>query len=132
MTLKKLSQLYYLKNEIKMHQDRITEIRAKLEKPTSPIISDMPKGGGAEKNQLEAGMEEIIRQEMLIEKLKRRCEKEQLRLQQYINKIPDSLTRQIFTFRFAEGLTWFQVSQRCGGSNTEDGVKKICYRYLHK
>lgn len=58
------------------------------------------------------------------------CIHERGRLERYIADIPDSLTRQIFTLRFINGLTWYQVAMHIGGGNTEDSVRMACNRYL--
>lgn len=52
-------------------------------------------------------------------------------LERYISEISDSLMRQIFTYRFVNGLSWDQVAAKIGG-NTGGSVKKMCYRYLKK
>ena len=48
----------------------------------------------------------------------------------YIQGIPDSLTRMIFRLRFIHGMVWKEVAATVGGGNTENAVKNICYRYL--
>lgn len=128
MTLKELSQLYYLRKEINLHERRIAEIRASLQSPTSPRLTGMPKGGHS--SPMEDGTDEIIRIEKMIHKLRKKCRKELAKLEKYIASIEDSQTRQIFILRFEHGLSWVQVANRMGGGNTDDGVKKICYRYL--
>lgn len=55
---------------------------------------------------------------------------ERSRLERYISDIPDSLTRQIFTLRFIEGLTWEDVADKIGSSSYS--VKHICYRFIAK
>ena len=102
MTLKELSQLYYLNREIEMDQARLEALRAKASAPGSPNYDGMPKSPIYEN-----------------------------RLERYISEIPDSLTRQIFTLRFISGLSWLQVAYSIGGNNTEGGVKMICYRYIN-
>ncbi len=48
----------------------------------------------------------------------------------YISTIEDSQTRMIFRLRFLHGMTWGEVSDAIGGGNSEDNVKKVCYRYI--
>jgi hypothetical protein len=55
---------------------------------------------------------------------------ESVNLERYIAGIEDSLTRLIFTYRFAMGLSWTQVANSVGGSNTPEGVRKRVDRYL--
>ena len=51
-------------------------------------------------------------------------------LERYIADIPDSVTRQIFEYRFANCLPWEQVAACMGGDNKGESVRKRCYRYL--
>lgn len=73
---------------------------------------------------------EIIDLNAIIAAKQQQCIHERNRLERYIADIPDSLTRQIFTLRFINGLTWYQVAMYIGGGNTEASVKMTCYRYL--
>ena len=129
MTLHELSQLYYLKREIEMDEQRLAELRLDAASPSTPNITGMPKGTHMECT-LEQKCERVLRLESIIATKIARCEREREKLEKYISDIPDSLTRQIFTLRFVRGYTWRQVANRCGGYNTPDGVKKRCQRYL--
>lgn len=129
MTLKDLSQLYYLNREIKMDQQRLEELRAKASAPGSPNYDGMPKSQSYE-NRLEFYNAEIVDLEVIIHAKITQCLHERNRLERYIAEIPDSLTRQIFQLRFIDGLSWLQVAYSIGGNNTEQGVRKRVYRYL--
>lgn len=129
MTLKELSQLYYLNREIEMDQERLEELRAKASAPGSPNYDGMPKSPSYE-NRLERYIAEIVDLENIINLKIQQCLIERKRLERYISEIPDSLTRQIFTLRFINGLSWLQVAYNIGGNNTEQSVKMICYRYI--
>ena len=48
----------------------------------------------------------------------------------YIAQIPDIQTKMVFRLRFCRGHQWKEVARMLGGGNTEDSVKKVCYRYL--
>ncbi len=76
--------------------------------------------------------EDIAELEYLIAQKIERCAAEQLRLERYIANIPESFTRQIFTLRFVEGLTWRQCAGRLGSGNDEKNISLICYRYLRR
>jgi len=54
------------------------------------------------------------------------------RLMSYIAKIDDALTRQIFSLRYIDQLSWSHVAQRIGGGNTAESVRKRHNRYLKK
>lgn len=131
MTLKELSQLYYLNREIEMDRRRLEELRAKSESPGSPRFDGMPRIKSTI-SKVERYAEEIADLEAIIAAKQQQCIHERNRLERYINDIDDSLTRQIFTFRFVNGLPWPQVAAHIGGNNTEKSVSKACYRYLEK
>ena len=131
MTLKELSQLYYLKKEIGRDQERLEAIRCKSY-PRGSNVTGMPAGGGFIESAIDNNTAEVIDLEGIIEAKVKQCIHERNRLERYIADIPDSQVRQIFTYRFVDGMSWVQVAHRIGGGNTEDGVKKVCYRYLDK
>ena len=60
------------------------------------------------------------------------CRIELIRLNDYISACPDSLTRQILTYRFVNGLSWNQVAARIGHTVTVWSVKDTTYRYIKK
>lgn len=131
MTLKELSQLYYLDKEIELDRERLAELRANLLCPRSPNYDGMPRNPNPE-NALERCVAEIVDLENVIRaKIEQRIY-ERARLERYISDIPDSLTRQIFTLRFIEGLTWDDVAAKAGGNNTAKNCSNICYRYIRQ
>ena len=130
MTLKELSQLYYLNREIEADKERLAKLEALAESPPCPALTGMPRGSRFE-SRLERYAAEIVDMKATIQEKISRCMREQKHLERYIAQIPDSLTRQIFTLRFVNGLSWLQVALGIGGNNTEASVKKVCYRYLY-
>lgn len=128
MTLKELSQLYYLNREIEMDQRRLRELEAKA-LPGAQVISGTPHGSGAA-DVVGRYAVEIADLRGIIEAKCRQCLYERRRLERYIADIDDSLLRQIFTYRFVSGLSWGQVAACVGGENTAGSVKMACYRYL--
>lgn len=129
MTLQELSQLYYLNREIESDKRRLAELKAKAYAASSPNLSGTG-GSGAPGDRVGLYASEIAEIEKIILEKQRRCFVERTRLERYIADISDSLTRQIFTLRFINGLSWVQVAHGVGGGNTEAGVKMICYRYI--
>lgn len=65
-----------------------------------------------------------------IARLESEIEQKRGQVTQFIVSIENDQTRMIFRLRFLRCLTWSQVADVIGGRNTEDGVKKACYRYL--
>ena len=128
MTLRELSQLYWLNREITHDQKRLKELEQLAYAPRGSKLDGMPHMSGygdalARSVADLADLREAIRQKQA------RCIVERRRLEAYIAGIEDSLTRDIFTYRFVDGLTWDDVAAHIGHSS-EDAVKKTCYRYL--
>jgi hypothetical protein len=129
MTLKELSQLYYLNREIERDQRRLEELKLQSRSISATEITGMPRGCAIAGSSIDRYIADIVDLEAIISAKITQCLHERNRLERYIADIPDSLTRMIFTLRFINGLTWLQVALHVGG-NTEDSVKKVCYRYL--
>lgn len=131
MTLRELSQLYYLSREIEHDKRELARLKWESVSPRTQRLTGLPHGGGHE-NITEQKIAAIVDLEAIIRAKIARCMYERNRLERYIAEIPDSLTRQIFTLRFVKGFSWVQVAMHVGGNNTENSVKMICYRYLKK
>ncbi len=129
MTVKELSQLYWLNREIEDDKRRLDELEAMVSSPRSPNYDGMPHAPGTG-DTLARLVTEIIDLQAIIAAKQLQCVHERNRLERYISNIPDSLTRQIFALRFINGLTWHQTAIRIGGGNTENGVRQRVYRYL--
>ena len=131
MTLKELSQLYYLNREIEMDQARLAELQSRVG-IAAQQIDGMPHATGNGESKVEKTALEIVDLQAIIAAKQIQCIHERARLERYIASIPDSLTRMIFTYRFVNGLSWAQVTDCIGGDNKEESIKKTCYRYLDK
>ena len=130
MTLKELSQLYYLNREIEMDQRRLRELEVRA-LPGAQVITGMPHGSGVA-DIVGRYAAEIADLRGIIEAKHQQCLYERSRLERYIADIDDSLLRQIFTYRFVNGLPWLQVAAGIGGNNTADSVRVACNRYIEK
>lgn len=106
MTLKELSQLHHLDREIKMNNARFLSI------DPEKCTEDEAKLRGM----MEASLQRYVA--------------EQERLLNYIDAIPDSLTRTIFTLRFMAGLTARQTSKYLNGQYSADAIDHRVWRYL--
>ena len=131
MTLKELSQLYYLNREIEMDKERLEALRARASAPGSPNYDGMPKSPSYE-NRHERYIAEIVDLEAIISAKITQCQHERNRLERYIADIPDSNLRMIFTLRFINGLSWVQLAFSIGGDCTADGARMACNRYIKK
>ena len=130
MTVKELSQLYYLNREIEREQLRIRELKDAATNTAAKPITTSPGAGGISDNT--AIIAQVVDCEVIIKAKQQVAAVEYKRLIEYINGIDDSLIRQIIALRFVNGLKWRQVAEHIGGNNTEDSVKKACYRYIKK
>lgn len=129
MTIKELSQLYHLNREIEQEKFRLRELEAAAT-DTSAKISGLPHVGGlSDKTAIAA---QIADSKAIIEAKIALSVVEYNRLNRYINSVEDSLTRQILTLRFVDGLSWEQVAASIGSGVTKDSVKKVCYRYIKR
>ena len=128
MTLRELSQLYWLKREIDEDEKRLAELREEAAGVPSPAGDGLPRSTEVHSRVERLALDIVEIERVIIEK-RARCVYERARLERYIAAITDSLTRQIFTERFIRGKTWQEVADAIGG-NTEYSVKKVCYRYL--
>lgn len=132
MTLKELSQLYYLTREIEADQRRLDELEQAAGAPSTAHITGMPRAPHSNESKVERLAAEIVDLQAIIAARQIQHIHERARLERWIGEIPDSLTRQIFTSRFVDCMTWAQVAAQIGAGNTPDRVKKICYRYIDR
>jgi len=128
MTLKELSQLYYLNREIEKDKERLADLRSRAAGFSPSSLSGPPHGNGSG-SKIERIIEDIVDLEAIILAKQEACIHERNRLEHWIADIDDSLLRMIFALRFVDCLSWRQVAFHIG-NNTEDSVKKACYRYL--
>jgi hypothetical protein len=131
MTLKELSQLYHLNMEIERETERLEELWVKAQSPSAPQIDGLPSTPLVG-SRLERCVAEIVDLSVIISEKIQQCIHERNKLERYIANIDDSLTRQIFTLRFVNGMSWTRVAEYLGGNNSANTVSKTCYRYLKK
>ena len=129
MTVKEMSQLYYLNREIEHLQRQLEELEC-LAEGTTQVITGMPHGSGTS-DKVGRYAVRIADLRSMIDNRKARCWDELNRLNEYIDSVEDSLTRQILTLRYVNGLSWQQVADSVGGGISADGVRKIQQRYLN-
>lgn len=67
----------------------------------------------------------------ILYRAKRRSETEARRIRAFIDAIPDQHTRRVFELRFANGLSWQEIS--AGSFNSlisDEALRKMVYRYI--
>jgi len=130
MTNKELSQIYYLKKEMKFIIERLEELQTRATKVTSNISAQPTGSGGFAGASFENNVDKRIELEKRLAELKQRINTETLRIQDYIYNIDDSLMRMIITLRCINCYSWVKVAMTIGGNNTADGVKMMYHRYI--
>ncbi len=128
-TRKELSQLYYLKREIRNDEQRLMELEAAATSITQNI-SGMP--GSGRKSDKTAIAVEIADLENIIRCKKEMCISHYNQIMRYIASIDDSLIRQVITYRHVDMMKWRDIAQKIGGGNSEDGIRMAYKRYLEK
>lgn len=131
MTLKELSQLYYLDKEIERDKRRLRELKS-LQIKLTPSYSEMPSFTRIIYDPMAEKVADILDLEEMLRLNVQKRYYEEKRIMRYIDTIDDSFVRLIFKLRFIDCKDWWQVAEEVGGNNTNDSVKKICYRYLNK
>lgn len=130
-SLDDLSQLFWLKKEIKADENRLKEIRLKAYAPPSPDLSGMPHAVTNDRSTTAEYAAALSDLEELIQDKLNRCAKEQYTLEKWIKDIPSSEVRFVMTERFINGLQWNEIAEKIGPGHTGDRVKKVVYRYLN-
>lgn len=130
MTLEELNKLHDIGKLIQRDIDRLADLRARLE-PGGVTVDDMPRNSSP-KNLTEEIVPLIIdAEEKLIREL-REYNEEKERLEKFIRSVDDCRMRLILSYRFIDMKSWNYIANKLKGNNTEDSVKKACYRYLKK
>lgn len=127
MTIQELSQLYRLNQEIRMDEERLARLELKAQ-PGATTIDGMPHGTTVG-DRVARYAAEIADLHGIIAAKHSQCLYERNRLERYIMTVPDSLTRQIMTYRFISGMSWSGVAMALGGI-TADAARMICTRYV--
>ncbi|NFM30658.1 RNA polymerase subunit sigma-24 [Clostridium botulinum] len=136
MNKEELKQLRYIKTEIESIKKQLSDL-------DYTVATDKVRGSSSHFPYVQRSFtitgvdyEEYNRKaERLRRKLNKRI-KELIDLvektNEFIEDIEDSLTRQIISLRYINGLTWEEVANSIGGNNTEDSVRMLCNRFLDK
>ncbi len=138
MTKKELEQLIDLKKEIE-------ELEQSIQKIQQMYIGDAPVAVDASKKNFpytqgkaivhgydpvlaEKRSKRLYEKKILLDDRRKKAAKEEKRLIQYINGIPESRIRRIMQFRYIDGLTWERIGEimHCDRRTGE----RIVSRYL--
>lgn len=129
MTKKELSQLYYLKKEIKEQQKRLEELET-LATVCTAKITGMPHGTGIN-DKIGKYAVQIADLKGLLDLNLKKCFYEFNRINRFIESVEDSEMRIILTLRYMQNLSWRRVAKTM---NYQDGSvpRKRHDRFLRK
>lgn len=108
MTKKELSQLYYLKKEIKKQQKRLEELET-LATSCTTKITGMPNGIGIN-DKIGKYTAQIADLKGLLDLNLKKCFYELNRTNRFIDSVQDSEMRMILTLRYIQNLSWQKVA----------------------
>lgn len=128
MTKKELSQLYYLRKEIKEQQRRLSELEA-LATSCNAKITGIPNGNGVS-DKVANYAAQIADLKGLLDLNLKKCFYELNRLDRFISSVKDSEMRIILTLRYSQGLSWQQIAQNMGVLGDGSTERKKHNRFL--
>lgn len=128
MTKKELSQLYYLKKEIKEQQRRLKELEVLATNCTAKVTG-LPNGNGVS-DKIASYATEIADLKSLLDLNLKKCFYELNRLDRFISSVNDSEMRIILTLRYSQGLSWQQIAQNMGVLGDGSTERKKHNRFL--
>jgi len=121
-----LKDLMYMEKEIKRLRQRVEVLQARAESCTQQITG-MPKGNkGSDIKELLIEAKDKLQKQIDAKELRK------IEIEGDLDEIDDTLTRLIFTYKYADGCSWSQVARKVGGGNTKESVRKIAERYMKK
>lgn len=128
MTLDELNIHFNLVNELKKAKDMLQNLW-NAAYPGGQVLTGMPHAPGVKDKIGNLGVE-IADLETEIKAMEAEVNNSAVPVLAFIAEIPDIQTRMVFRLRFCRGYQWKEVARMLGGGNSEDSVKKVCYRYL--
>lgn len=117
---------------LRQQLQRDREILASLETravPGAQVLTGMPHAPGVVAK-VEIFAVEIADFRERIRALEDEIREQQKAVEAFIDGIEPDWVRLIFRLRFIHALQWKEVAYMLGGDNTEERVKRLCYRYM--
>lgn len=132
MTRKELSQVYYLNKELKMWEQKLTELCTKS-LVGSKEISDMPFSNTGEVSDITFEyISEIMEIQADIEVFKLNIIKKINDVHKYMRTIDDPFLKMIIEYRCIQCMTWRQVADMIGSGTSEDSIRMYFNRKFPK
>lgn len=137
MTFEEACQIYWINKEIKIiRQDlyRLEEKRNNRAYTKSIAYSDMPKGCGVSDPMVD--VDELVDtkrnlKEAIAYNLKQ-LQKERLKMELFLQDIPDAQMRLIIRLRCVNGLSWKEIGEKMGMDRTTASRKFYSYFKFQK
>jgi len=123
MTIKELSNYYYIDKQIKQLQNKLEELEEKL--LGSSQITDMPRSGRVSKPTEDIAIKIAELKKVIVEKRNRLIE-ENIFIEKYIDTVSDAEIQTIIRMRFIELKNWYAIGKELGFDYT------WCCRKLHR
>ena len=128
MTLDELNQFLVLRQTLMRDQELLASLETRAV-PGAQVITGMPHAPGVS-NKVELFAVEIADMRERIKDLESEIAEQKKAVEAFIAGIEPDWVRLIFRLRFIHALQWKEVAYMMGGDNTEESVKRLCYRYL--
>ena len=128
MTKKELSQVYFLKREMRQLEQRIKELETAAMACTSKITG-VPNGTGIN-DKIGNYAAQIADLKSLLALNLRKCVYEFNRLDKFIQSVDDSEMRTILTLRYLQGFSWQKVARSMGNLGDGSTERKKHNRFL--
>ncbi len=128
MTLKELNRFRSMIEKKNKSREALMALR-NAASPKASLLTGMPISTGA-RDRVGDLASEIADLDNEIIELGKRIDEQRPEVQAFIFSISDGYIRTAFSLRFLRGMLWEDVADSLGA--TEDGVKKMCYRYMRK
>ena len=136
LTKELLKQYNDLQKEIKELEYKIERVKNRKAQVVSDTVKGSPyfpynervfKVTGIESDRREQHIEKLNR---ILLKRKAKCEELKLQIEEFINAIPDSRTRRVFSLRYIDGLNWLQIARKIERYDESYPRKVIHDKYL--
>lgn len=131
LTKEKLEQIFYIDKEIRMWQKELEKLRSRSLAKASPLTG-LPRQRGGLAGGIADYAADLVDIEAVLTALLVKAQLQQKEILDYIDKLEDSLMKQIIYYRNVCCLTWNEVARGIGGNNSEESVKKIYSRFVQK
>ena len=127
MSIKELSNLYYLSKEIKQLEEELEEIT----EIGASVIDGMPHGTGTG----DKVQQLVLKRQSLIEQIVRKQTKyidEKSRMEHFIDNIEDSKVRFIAHLRFIDFKSWYEIADEITPENKKLVNRNAPYMLLKR